>query len=204
MNDFETAISGFYRPGELEKIQHITVGIAGAGGIGSNCALMLVRSGFRNLTIADFDSVTASNLNRQQYTLSHIGKPKAECLKNILLSINPDVSITTIPARVAAENVQEIFGNCAIVIEAFDCAESKAMLFSSLLHSDKVIIGVSGIGGFGNCSSIKVLRVSDKAFIVGDGVSEVNEVIKPFAPRVTMVSAMMADMVLTCAVRGYI
>mgnify|MGYP001559864522 CR=1 FL=1 len=37
------------------KIEKARIGIAGAGGLGSNCAACLVRVGFRNFTIADFE-----------------------------------------------------------------------------------------------------------------------------------------------------
>ena len=41
------------------------IGIAGAGGIGSNVAVHLVRSGVESIKIADFDTIEKSNLNRQ-------------------------------------------------------------------------------------------------------------------------------------------
>ena len=50
-----------------ERLKDFRIGIAGAGGLGSNCAMALVRSGITKLIIADFDSVDESNLNRQFY-----------------------------------------------------------------------------------------------------------------------------------------
>ena len=44
-NSFEQAIARFYSESELEKLQNVVVGILGAGGLGSNCAVNLVRSG---------------------------------------------------------------------------------------------------------------------------------------------------------------
>lgn len=55
------------------------IGIAGAGGIGSNVAANLVRSGVTSLKIVDFDRVESSNLNRQFYFSDQIG-----CLKGTL------------------------------------------------------------------------------------------------------------------------
>ena len=43
------------------------IGIAGVGGIGSNVAMHLVRSGVKNLKFGDFDVIENSNLNRQFY-----------------------------------------------------------------------------------------------------------------------------------------
>jgi sulfur carrier protein ThiS adenylyltransferase len=50
-----------------------TVGIAGCGGLGSNCAVALARSGVGRLVLADFDCVERSNLNRQYFFLSQVG-----------------------------------------------------------------------------------------------------------------------------------
>ena len=77
----------------FNKVRSVRVGIAGAGGLGSNCALNLVRVGFEKLTIADFDRVDASNLDRQFYFLDQVGKIKVEALKENLLRINPALEL---------------------------------------------------------------------------------------------------------------
>ena len=59
------------------------VGIAGLGGLGSNIAMMLARSGVGHLLLIDFDRVEPSNLNRQHYMVSHLGMPKSEALKDL-------------------------------------------------------------------------------------------------------------------------
>ena len=64
-----------------ERLGEAKVAIAGLGGLGSNIAFSLVRSGVRNLHLVDFDRVDESNLNRQQYRMEHIGRLKTEALK---------------------------------------------------------------------------------------------------------------------------
>ena len=76
-------------------LKDYTVGIAGAGGLGSNVAMALTRTGVGNLIIADFDRVSESNLNRQFYFKHQVGFKKVDVLKTNLLSINPDLNITT-------------------------------------------------------------------------------------------------------------
>lgn len=49
------------------KLKKYTVGIAGAGGLGSNCAVALARVGIGTLIISDFDVVNETNLNRQYF-----------------------------------------------------------------------------------------------------------------------------------------
>ena len=64
---------------EIENhLKKFRVGIAGAGGLGSNCAVALARSGVGTLVIADFDTVEASNLSRQYYFTDQIGMMKTK------------------------------------------------------------------------------------------------------------------------------
>ena len=55
----------YLTPAERAVLERARIGIAGAGGLGSNCAMHLVRAGVRRLVVADFDVVGESNLNRQ-------------------------------------------------------------------------------------------------------------------------------------------
>ena len=56
------------------------IGIGGAGGLGSNVAVNLVRSGITDIKIADFDVIEQSNLNRQFYFRDQIGQNKVNAL----------------------------------------------------------------------------------------------------------------------------
>jgi sulfur carrier protein ThiS adenylyltransferase len=93
MNTFEQGLLKYLKPEQLAVIQSKKIGIGGAGGLGSNCAMMLVRSGFKHLEIIDQDLIDASNLNRQQYFTDEIGLPKVTITKKRLLDINRDAQI---------------------------------------------------------------------------------------------------------------
>ena len=69
------------------------VGIAGLGGLGSNIAMMLARSGVGHLLLIDFDSVVPSNLNRQHYMVSHLGMPKSEAIIDLILQGYPETAV---------------------------------------------------------------------------------------------------------------
>ena len=62
--------------GIAKKLKKVEVCILGLGGLGSNVAVLLARAGIGSLKLVDFDTVEASNLNRQQYRISHIGLKK--------------------------------------------------------------------------------------------------------------------------------
>jgi tRNA A37 threonylcarbamoyladenosine dehydratase len=50
---------------EQEQIKKFTIAIPGMGGVGSNHLIALVRQGFENFKIADFDEYEIHNFNRQ-------------------------------------------------------------------------------------------------------------------------------------------
>ena len=84
-NALHNGLARYLSPDQLEALRAARVGIAGAGGLGSNAALMLARSGVGNLVLVDDDVVDASNLTRQQYWPRHVGRPKVEALAELLL-----------------------------------------------------------------------------------------------------------------------
>lgn len=158
-----------------EKMKKARVGIAGLGGLGSNAAAALVRSGVGHLTIADFDRVELSNINRQLYTLKHLGMKKTEALTEILHEINPFCEITAFDGRIDAENCLSVFADCDMICEAFDLPDQKAVLVNSLLENcpEKYVISGSGMAGWGKANKITTRRITDRFYICGDGVTDV-------------------------------
>ena len=141
------------RLAEIEDhLSKFRVGIAGAGGLGSNCAITLARCGIGSLVIADHDFVEESNLSRQSYFRDQIGRPKTIALEENIRSIRPDINIMTITKKLDAGNIPEIFAGCDIIVEAFDRAEMKQIIIESVsqeLPGTPLIIG-SGLAGWGH------------------------------------------------------
>ncbi|MCK4945366.1 MAG: sulfur carrier protein ThiS adenylyltransferase ThiF [Alphaproteobacteria bacterium] len=197
MNSFEESLIRVFGEHGLRKIQSATVGIAGLGGLGSNCAACLVRSGFRKLVLVDFDKVEHSNLNRQFYFLDQVGMPKTDSLKTNLLRINPDLDITLVMQKISADNAVVIFEKCGAVVEAFDKAESKCFMAEAFINSGKLFVGASGLAGWGDSDTLHIRKIKDNCFLVGDGCSEVTTALPPCAPYVSIVAAKEADIVLS-------
>ena len=195
MNEFDKTIKCSIGNINYPKLGSTTIGIAGAGGLGSNCAINLVRSGFKKLKIVDFDKVEISNLNRQFYFLDQVGKPKVEALKANLLKINPDLEIKTVNEKIEKNNVIKLFENCDIVVEGFDEAENKKMLVEKLLPTGKLIVAASGLCGYGRCDNIKVHRLKENLIIIGD-LKTSTDCMAPISPRVNIAAAKQADVVL--------
>lgn len=178
---------------EREVLERARVGVAGAGGLGSNCAAHLVRSGVRRLVIADFDTVNESNLNRQFFFRRQMGEKKVYALAENLRLIEPDLELDVRDVRVTAENAAALFDDCDIVIEAFDAADQKSMLLAALLPSGRPVISASGIAGWGLSNSIRLRHVGRNLYLVGDGESSVGEGRAPASPRVGIAAAMQAN-----------
>ncbi len=173
------------------------VGIAGAGGLGSNCAAALARAGVGRLVVADFDVVSRDNLDRQFFFLDQVGLPKVEALAANLARIDPAVRVVARNARLDAASALELFAGCDAVVEAFDSAEAKAMLVEALLSGMPGIplVTASGLAGYGRSNAMRERR-SGSLYLIGDLESEVGPDEPPMAPRVAMAAAMQANAVL--------
>src|SRR4030067_3070652 len=126
--EFESLMMARHTPGVHQKIKKSVVGIAGLGGLGSNVAMALARIGLGTLILVDFDIVEPSNLNRQQYFLHQIGMPKVEAFQENISRINPYVKVQIYNEKLDRNNMERIFKEAEVVVEAFDRAEEKAML----------------------------------------------------------------------------
>lgn len=196
MSVFEAALEEYFGPDNLKKIQNTRVGIAGLGGLGSNCAMLLVRSGFSKLTLCDFDKVEAKNLNRQFYFLSQIGLAKAEALKINLLNINPGLELKLVFDRLGEGNIAGVFCDCDAVVEGFDDASSKSMITAAYARSGKFFVSASGLAGWGEADAIATRKIHNTFHLIGDLRTGVSRISPPCAPRVAVAAAKQADCIL--------
>ena len=186
-------------PAEMkEKLKNARVAIAGLGGLGSNIAVNLARSGVGHLLLIDFDVVDVSNLNRQMYMIPHIGLPKTEALRDILSRINPWLDIQTKQVKITSENARSLLTGWPIVCEAFDRPDQKAMLVSTLLSQcpDCIIVSGNGMAGLGDANLIRTQRTLRRLYVCGDGTSEIAPGAGLMAPRVAICAGHQANKVL--------
>jgi sulfur carrier protein ThiS adenylyltransferase len=200
--EFEKRLFLKHDPALLSILRSGTVGIAGAGGLGSNAAVSLARAGLGALIIADFDRVEPSDLNRQYYFREQVGKPKVDALLENLNRINPYSRYLVHRVKVEAGNIAAIFGEADILVEAFDKAEMKQMLVNTWLSlfPERPIIVASGLSGLGKNRKLHTRKMGH-LYVCGDEESDVEARISPMAPRVAIVANMQANLVLELLVK---
>ncbi len=180
---------------ELEKLAATRVGIAGVGGLGSNVAMLLVRSGVQNLVLVDSDSVDASNLNRQHYFPKHVGMPKVDALAQILLELNPQLRLEKHKLHIDMHSLQPLLSQSMLWVEALDDAVSKRLFVEETIKKDIFTVSASGIAGYGG-PPMHSRKLGKNLVVVGDFTSDVQSM-PPLAPRVMQAAAMQADAILT-------
>ena len=195
MNEFEKGLTKYISKEVLEYVQNIKIGIAGAGGLGSNCAFNLLRSGFKKFVIADFDVVEFSNLNRQFYFSDQAGKLKVEALEENLKRINHDALIEISDKKFEKKDDLKIFDGCHAVVEAFDKSFYKKMIVEYFLKKGVLLVAASGIAGCGKSDDIKIVKAGKNFYIVGDMISEAGKENPPFSPYINIAAAKQADII---------
>ena len=99
----ETRFDRMERTGwiDMGRIHSARVLVAGAGALGNETVKNLVLAGFRDISVADFDTVEESNLSRcVLFRERHIGRNKAEVIAESAFDIDPQCGVTALPERI--------------------------------------------------------------------------------------------------------
>ena len=83
----------FFNPAMCNSRCHMI----GCGSVGSTVTELLVRFGIQKFALYDFDVVEPHNLVNQMFTQKHVGRPKVEALKEMILDINPEANVKIYP-----------------------------------------------------------------------------------------------------------
>lgn len=103
------------------RLKSARVLVIGAGGLGSPVLQYLAAAGVGTIGIADNDRVSASNLQRQVlYDTFQVGKSKAECARERLQRLNPDIEIRAFDTRFTSENAAALLSDFDLVVDCTD------------------------------------------------------------------------------------
>jgi sulfur carrier protein ThiS adenylyltransferase len=196
--EMESLLVARHTPGVHEVVKKAHVGVMGLGGLGTVVAGALARIGVGRLTLADFDMVEPSNLNRQQYFIAQIGMRKTQALKENLLQMNPYITVETLDGRLTEESIPEVFRGVDVLAECFDDPAMKAKALRALLkHMDGTgYVGASGLAGYGDNNTIRTRKLRDRVYIVGDETSAAGPGHGLMAPRVGIAAHHQANQIL--------
>lgn len=150
----------------LEKIKNLSILIVGVGGVGGYALESLVRSGVKNITIIDKDTVDETNLNRQIISLNtNIGKNKVDVAKDRMLSINSNLNINTIDTFLIKDNLEAILSNLTVdyIIDACDTISTKIELIKYAKTNNINIITCLGTGNRLNPEDLTITTL-DKTY----------------------------------------
>lgn len=144
-----SGLSRLYGSSGLMKLQNAKIAVVGIGGVGSWSAEALARTAVGNITLIDLDDIALSNVNRQLHALSStIEASKVDVMKQRILDINPQCSVTAIEDFVTTETLQDyITTSFDVVIDAVDSIKAKATMIAFCKRNKIKIITVGGAGG---------------------------------------------------------
>ena len=138
-----------------QAIVDSTMLLIGLGGLGSPSSLYLAAAGVGHLIIADFDQVEISNLQRQIIHYSEdIGSYKVDSAKEKLLSINPNIKVTTIK-ELNEENLSELVNKADVVLDGTDNFKARFSINKACVNNKVPLVSAAVIRFEGQLSVFK-------------------------------------------------
>ncbi len=125
---------GVLTQSQQDRLGAVRVAVLGCGSIGGAAVEPLVRTGFRDLVLADPGSYALSNLNRQNASVADLGRNKSTVAAERARAINPHVRLLVEPLGVTAETVDRLLLDVDVVIDGIDVTTPAGLAAKGLLH----------------------------------------------------------------------
>ena len=144
----------------IAKLAGSHVAVFGVGGVGSFTVEGLARSGVGKLTLIDDDCVCLTNLNRQlPATISTIGRPKVEVMRERILDINPRAEVSIHQKFYLPDTAEELISaEYDYIVDAIDTVTAKIDIIVQAKLRNIPVISCMGAGN----------KLDPTAFIVTD------------------------------------
>ncbi len=125
-------------PEGQRKLKAARVLVVGAGGLGSPVAMYLAAAGVGTIGIVDFDTVDATNLQRQViHGTADVGRPKLDSARDRIADINPHVRVEPHAVRITSQNAMEIVRAYDVVIDGTDNFPTRYLLNDACVLAGK-------------------------------------------------------------------
>jgi molybdopterin-synthase adenylyltransferase len=126
------------------KLARARVLVVGAGGLGSPVILYLAAAGVGTIGIADFDTVSLSNLQRQiAHRTADIGRPKTDSARDAALAVNPHVRIELHPVRLAPDNALALIESYDLVADGSDNFATRFLVNDACFFAKKTLVSAA-------------------------------------------------------------
>lgn len=133
-----------------EKLKTSKALIVGMGGLGCPVALYLAAAGVGELQIADFDTVDATNLQRQILHYSaDVGAKKVESAAAKLRALNPLIHVQAIDRQLDAEQLQALVAGVDVVLDCTDNFLTRDAVNAACVAARKPLVSGAAIGTSG-------------------------------------------------------
>jgi tRNA A37 threonylcarbamoyladenosine dehydratase len=158
-----TRTSAYFGAEGMARLRAATVAVFGLGGVGSHAACALARNGIGGLRLVDFDTVTASSLNRSAMaTAADVGRPKTQVLAEAIARIDPSVQVDCRQVFFGKESKDELLGGgLSFVIDAIDSVGPKVELLSACVAMPLPVIACLGAAGRIRGESVELADIFD-------------------------------------------
>ena len=111
------------------RLSEASVLIVGIGGLGSAAALYLTGAGVGRIGLADADTVSKSNLQRQVlYTERQIGMPKSAAARERLAALSSHTAFECRPEGITPENARPILDGYDLILDCCDNFPTRYLL----------------------------------------------------------------------------
>ncbi len=130
----------------MEILNSSSVLVAGLGAVGSYAVEGIARLGVGSITIADFDTISRSNINRQLYALeSTIGISKVTAAAERINDINPECNVLRMNLFVHKDTLKKITAYSPnLIIDAIDSLNPKIELLEYAYKNNIPVISSMG------------------------------------------------------------
>jgi len=121
-----------------QKLKAAKVLCVGTGGLGAPLSLYLAAAGVGTLGLVDFDTVDASNLQRQViHSTATVGKLKVDSAEIMLKGLNPNLNVVKYNTMLTSANAMEIFKGFDIIADGTDNFQTRYLVNDACVLSGK-------------------------------------------------------------------
>src|SRR5579871_992871 len=121
-----------------QKLKAAKVLCVGTGGLGAPLALYLAAAGVGTIGLVDFDTVDASNLQRQIiHSTSTVGKLKVDSAEIMLKGLNPFLNVVKHNTMLTSDNALEIFADYDVIADGTDNFQTRYLVNDACVLLDK-------------------------------------------------------------------